>query len=169
MTDFHLDRWHVRLLFYVIVTLKTGGEKRESYLINPIQLTKNELIEWNFSNLDQNGWRKHLSFPLPHILLTKIMDSILLLCVWKGKESQKCRNYGTGLFHLAAKISQPLTESFHRRISVLKLNHLAAVATCILRALTRAEPDVQSIVHLLLINIEKRKERIKRSRKWGNS
>lgn len=110
--------------------------------------------------LGQNGWRKYLSFPLPHILLTEIMGSILLVCVRKGKEFQKGHKYGTGLFHLGAKISQSLTESFRRRISVLKFSHLAAVATCILRVLTRAEPDVQSI-RPFVINNEYRKEKRK--------
>lgn len=89
------------------------------------------------------------------------MVSILLVCVCKGKELQKCHYYGTGLFHLAAKINQSLTESFCRRISCLKLSHLAAVATCILRVLTRPEPDVQSICPFVINNeyrIEKKDE-----------
>lgn len=94
------------------------------------------------------------------MLLTEFMDSILLVCVWKGEELQQSLNYGTGLFHLAAIISQSLTESFNKRTSILKLRRLAAVATFILRALARAEPDVQLMpvfVHLLLImNIEKK-------------
>lgn len=97
--------------------------------------------------------------PFPHILLTEFMDSILLLCVWKGEELQ-CLSYGPTLFHLAAEINQSFTESFHRKISVLKLRHLAVVATCILRALARAKTDVQLMpvfVHLFLImNVDKR-------------
>lgn len=83
-----------------------------------------------------------------------------LLCVWKEEELQQCLTDGTGLFNLAAKISQSLTESFNMRISSLKLKDLAAVATCIVTALARAEPDVQlmpGFIHLLLIlNTEKR-------------
>lgn len=52
------------------------------------------------------------------------------------------------------------TESFNRRISVLKSKCLAVVAACILRLLDRTEPDVWIMpvfLHLLLImEVEKR-------------
>lgn len=97
-------------------------------------------------------------FPFPHILLTELMDSILLLCVWKAEDLQQCLSYGHTLFHLAAEINQSFTESFHRKISVLKLRHLAVVATCILRALARAKTDVQLMpvfVHFFFFNNER--------------
>lgn len=54
---------------------------------------------------------------------------------------------------------QPFRESFHRKISVLKLKQLAVVGTCIPRVLARAKTDVQLMpvfVHLLLkTNVDK--------------
>ena len=105
-TDSKLVSRNLRLLCNCCIK---NRRNKESYLLTPIQLTQNQLIKWNPSNLGQKSWRKHHSFPLPHTLLTEFMDSILLVCGWKGEELQWCLNYGTGLLRLAEKINQSVS------------------------------------------------------------